>query len=299
MNVSRSVVARATATSVHGVTVTPRLPDLEFLESTPRLWFGGMVGPTALYNVFSVAATELEGFFIRDAKALTPRIKNPVLLEEMRNFVRQEANHALVHSSYNKLLESRGYPVAGVRRDIQRLLGRLERKSNTQIRSAIVVTGEHILAELGVPIIENPDMMASADPVVRHLFEWHLYEEQEHKGVMMDAYNEVYGRNWRAYAVRMRAVPTALVFLYRVLVPSVRAFMLADLDDPRELRTESLKLFNWMFREPGYFRTFGRRFLALTRPDFQPWSYSDNSGDLAQLHQRVIPPHWESASLRD
>lgn len=282
-----------TPTSVRGVTVTPRMPDLKFLDSTPRLWFGGMVGPTALYNVLSVVATEVEGFFIRDGKALLPRIENPTLHREMQEFIRQEVNHALVHSRYNKLLETRGYPVEESRRKVQRVLRRLDRNSGTQLRSAIVVAGEHMLAELGMPIIENPEMMAPADPVVRRLFEWHLYEEQEHKGVMMDAYNAVYGQTWQAYALRIGALPLAVSLLLEILIPSMRSFMLADLDDPRELRGEVLKLLDWMFLDPGHFRTFGKRFLAILRPDFHPWTYTDNSGELAALREQIIPPHWE------
>ncbi len=292
----RSNAASAqTPTSSRGVTVVPRLPDFEFLDSTPRLWFGGLIGPTALYNVMSVIATEVETFFIRDGRELLKEVKNPVLRREMQEFLRQEANHSLIHARYNRLLTDRGYPVEETRRAVQKVLGRLGKTTSLQTRIAVVIAGEHILAELGMPIIENPDMMKDADPVIRNMFEWHLYEEQEHKSVVMDAYREVYGDGLDAYANRMRAVPITLSALYSFLVPSIGRFMRAELHDSARVRREWRSLLNWMFLEPGYFRTFAKRMLAFARPDFHPWKFTDNAGELDSLRKRMIRDDWVQA----
>lgn len=291
-------VAVETSTSSRGVTPIPRVPDFEFLESTPRLWFGGLVGPTAFYNVISVFATEVEAFFIRDAKELVKLVKNPILKEELQGLIKQEANHSAVHARFNKLLASRGYPVKETQAIAQKVFKALDATTTLQVRTAVVVAGEHVLAEIGMPIIENPEMMADADPVVRHLYEWHLYEEQEHKAIPTDAYYEIWGNSMSSYMTRLWAVPIVLSMLSTIIIPSVTRFMQVDLDDPSKVDQEWKSLRRWMFNDPGYFKTLKMRLAAFAGRNFHPWTYTDNSHELADLHRRVIRPHWETVATR-
>lgn len=285
-----------TPTSAKGVAITPRLPDFEFLESTPRLWFGGDVGKTAFYNLFSVAATELESFFIRDGKDLLKLVKNPTLRAELQDFIKQEANHSQIHARYNKLLEERGYPIEETRRAMQKILKYLDKTTNLQIRSATVAAGEHVLAEFGSPIIDNPDMMADADPIVRHLWEWHLYEESEHKSIIIDAYREIFGEGIDAYITRLWSVPIALTFLTFIIIPALHRFIQVDTPPTSSTPREWLKFASWMFYKPGYFKTFGRRLSSFARRDFHPWNYNDNAEQLKALRDRVIRDEWEQSS---
>lgn len=285
-----------TPTSARGVTVTPRLPDFEFLDSTPRLWFGGEVGRTAFYNVFSLIATEVETFFIKDGRDLLKHVKNPTLRAEIQDFIKQEVNHSQIHARYNKLLEDRGYPVEETRKAVRSVLKYLDKTTNLQIRSAVVIAGEHVLAEFGNPIIEHPDMMADADPIVRHMWEWHLYEESEHKSIVMDAYREVFGDGLDAYIARLWALPVAVTFLSFLVVPAVHRFIQVDAERSKDAPKEWYKLLKWMLYKPGYFRTMGKRLAAFAKRDFHPWIYSDNSAGLSELRKRVVKESWELPS---
>ncbi|MCB0221402.1 MAG: metal-dependent hydrolase, partial [Chrysiogenetes bacterium] len=140
------------------------------------------------------------------------------------------------------------------------------------------------------------DMMADADPIVRHMWEWHLYEESEHKSIVMDAYREVFGDGLDAYIARMWALPIAVTFLSLVILPAVHRFIQIDSEPSSGAPKEWIKMLKWMFYKPGYFQTMGKRLAAFAKRDFHPWVYSDNSEGLGELRSRVIDESWELPS---
>ena len=83
---------------------------------------------------------EGERFFIRSVLAYREQISDPKLLQEIREFCAQEAQHTLVHEAMNALAARHGYPVAKleslVRRDLRRFSNRGKKSSGCAPGSA-------------------------------------------------------------------------------------------------------------------------------------------------------------------
>src|SRR5258706_13356918 len=176
-----SATQTSTSSAERGVRIVPRLPDFRFSEGEeiPRRWQGGSAGMTSLGNAITTFAPVAEAFFLRDVNALAPRVQQPDLQNELRNFAQQEAFHATVHRRFNQLLQGWGHPVAEMDRSARGVFTAIERSSSGKLRSAIAVAGEHFIGELGNVIITEPPVFAEADPRVARLFLWHGYEELE------------------------------------------------------------------------------------------------------------------------
>jgi predicted metal-dependent hydrolase len=282
---------RSTPTSSRGIRITVRRPDLAFLSSIPRLWLGGRVGATALFNVFTVAAPELEAFVIRDLKELLKRVKHPELLKELRAMMAQEAAHAALHARFNKVLEERGYPMEATRRLLSTAFKNLG-ATPLQVRAAAVIAAEHMLNELGSAFVEMPEIFADADPVASNLFRWHGYEEMEHKSIAFDVYTEIFGNGLGAYLCRIGALPLALLMLACCLVPPIHRFMQVDLEDPADVWAEWKKLGAWCFEDPGALRGFAARVHDVLCRDFHPWKVRDNPEDLEKFRHGIIKDTW-------
>jgi predicted metal-dependent hydrolase len=281
-----------------GVTVTARRPDFNFdglEDEVPRVWHPGGIGPTAFLEALSAMAPVVEGFFIDDARRLLPRIINDALCAEGHAFLCQEAAHASMHSGFNRLLVRWGVPVDPLEDSVLRWLAVVDWTSS-DLRSAVAMAGEHFLGEIGNAILSRPQLLEGVDPRIARLFQWHGYEEVEHKAVLFDMFHAAHGHGLYSYGVRVAGLWIAVVLLALVL-PSALYRILANNGAARNLRAWR-SLVRFVFGRGGMLRGRWRAVAAYHRRDFHPWQYLDNRRFLSELRDGIVDPAWEVRAFR-
>ena len=166
------------------LTITPR--DRRFGRDTrlARLWHGGRVEATAIYNALSTTFPKGEAYFVESVRAFRDGTPEK-LAREIKAFTTQEAIHSREHDAFNKRAEQAGY-------DLSKLEERVEyRLSFSKTRPPVVALAatmalEHFTAILAHQLLANPKHLARAEGEAADLWRWHAVEEIEHKGVAYD-----------------------------------------------------------------------------------------------------------------
>ena len=97
------------------LTITPRDRKFERGELSARLWHGGSVEATAIYNALSTTFPVGEAFFVESVRAFrdgTP----PKLAQEIKGFTTQEAIHSREHAAFNRRASDAGYDLSNSKR---------------------------------------------------------------------------------------------------------------------------------------------------------------------------------------
>jgi predicted metal-dependent hydrolase len=85
-----------------------------------------------------------------------------------------------------------GYDVDGILARYERLAyGVCEKKASPELRLAITAALEHFTAIFAADALSRDVLLASSDPEMRKLLEWHAVEELEHKAVAFDVLRTV------------------------------------------------------------------------------------------------------------
>src|SRR5512132_3890574 len=93
------------------LTITPRDRKFERGELNPRLWHGGSVEATAIYNALSTTFPQGEAYFVESVRAFRKGAP-PKLAEETRGFTTQEAIHSREHDAFNRRAADSGYDLS-------------------------------------------------------------------------------------------------------------------------------------------------------------------------------------------
>src|SRR5881628_2026888 len=113
------------------LSITPRDRRFGRNATALRLWHGGRVEATAIYNALSSTFPIGEAYFVESVRAFregTP----PKLAEEIKAFTTQEAIHSREHDAFNKRAERAGYDLSTLEQRVS------ERLAITRDRPPIV-----------------------------------------------------------------------------------------------------------------------------------------------------------------
>ncbi|RDI55511.1 metal-dependent hydrolase [Nocardia mexicana] len=132
-----------------------------------------------------------EESFIRSVRRVTDRVTDPVLKKRVAGFIGQEATHGQEHRRLNDRLVELGYPIEwldpkgpGRERQI-----RFEQRLPELVHLAATAAAEHYTAILAQRVLTSDEIQAiPMDPEIRHLLNWHAFEEMEHKSVAFDVF---------------------------------------------------------------------------------------------------------------
>jgi hypothetical protein len=95
------------------LTITPR-EQLDFgLDDgdLPRHWFGGDPYKTRFFDAMSTTFPDGERLFMMAVRAFKDTITDPALLQDIKDFNRQEGQHGIVHSRFNEVLRGQGIDI--------------------------------------------------------------------------------------------------------------------------------------------------------------------------------------------
>jgi len=198
--------------------IVRRQVSIDFDGLPPLPWL-----PHAAVEVWLKAASMIfprgERFFIDSVRACQDRVRDPVLLDQIRDFFHQEAMHAKVHADCNAVLD-RDYPgrAQGIAWWSDLVFGALDRLP-ARFRLSVTAGIEHFTAILAHRAFEHEEQLRRTMPErFVDLSLWHAVEETEHKGVCFDVYRAVAGNGLFGYLYRIAGMLVAtLLFVGGVL----------------------------------------------------------------------------------
>src|SRR3954451_2671561 len=254
------------------LTITPRDRRFGREAATPRLWHGGRVEATAIYNALSTPFPAREAVFVESVRKFRDG-PPPKLAEEIKGFTTQEAIHSREHDAFNRRATDAGY-------DLSKLEERVEyRLSVTKTKPPIVsltatMTLEHFTAILAHQLLANPRHLEGADHETAELWRWHSCEEIEHKGVAYDTW--LFATRGLPARKRLKLKVKVMLFVTRnfVVDRTAGALELMRQDGVTGLRAWWL-LLTYLWVKPGMFRKIAGAWLKFFLPGFHPWNEDD------------------------
>ena len=168
-----------------------------------KYWFHDDVLKSAFFDSNSIAIPIAEEYIVKLLNHVTPNIKDQKLLKRKELLAEEESAHALVHTSYNRMLEQEGYRVKHYRESLVRLRGRAERHLSQKWQLAFCASLEHLTACTGLIILEKGVIETGVDERMRKVWLWHSLEEMDHRDIMFDIYKYFGGGYLRRVAMMM------------------------------------------------------------------------------------------------
>jgi predicted metal-dependent hydrolase len=171
--------------------IKPRKMAFDMTLLKEKYFFRGNPILSALMYSLSASFPDGERFFIDSVRHYQKDITNPVLQEQIRGFIGQEAHHARIHEDFNEQAESLGIPMERVRKRLKARLDMGKRRFTPAQQLALTSALEHVTATLAQWTLENPQMADFDDSSpLREMLIWHAMEEIEHKAVAFDVFRD-------------------------------------------------------------------------------------------------------------
>ncbi|GAC1628964.1 MAG: metal-dependent hydrolase [Nevskia sp.] len=252
-----------------GYAIVPR-QDLDFgLDGDiPRYWFGGDVFKTRFFDALSTLFPEGEKFFIACVRDYRDQVSDPLLQQQVRDFMRQEAQHGRVHTQFNDRLSAQGIRVDLIENKSRGMLQWFRNHLPRALTLAQTAAAEHMTSIMAHSFFDRSDIFAEADPRIRAMYIWHGVEEIEHKAVAFDVLQQVAKAG---YFTRVFAM------LYVSLLFPLHTFMIMS----HMLRVDGFGFrqrlglwargLRWLYGRNGLYRPLMKHYFAYYKPGFHPW----------------------------
>lgn len=235
----------------------------------PRYWFGGDAFKTRFFDAMSTIFPEGERFFIMCVRDFRDQVSDPQMLQEIKDFIRQEGQHGMIHNQFNDRLKAQGIDVdkleAFQRKNMTEFVRRLHSKEYTL---AMTAASEHMTAIMAHSFFERREVLESADPRMRAMYAWHAMEEVEHKAVAFDVMQKVAKVGYLRRVLAMLNVSIAfpihtfLIVRYMLKVDGFSAWQRAGL---------FAKGLWWLYKPGGLFSSVLGHYAEYYKPGFHPW----------------------------
>jgi uncharacterized protein len=275
------------------VPIVRRRVDIDFTSVPPGPWFPSQPVVEGFLSAISFFFPAGEKFFIESVQHYQGRITDPVLQDQVRRFIYQEAMHTRVHCACNRYLIAT-YPHGHWIERVGKLFLDFTRWVMPRAwQLAVTCAIEHFTAMLADDLLRRPGQFTErVQPAYAELWIWHALEETEHKAVCYDLYRQAVGKGPIAYLNRVLAMAvTSLVFaiavgigvslinLGRRLRPAVAPEVRGPAGPPRPGQRSTAALLGSTIPWRLYF--------AYYTPSFHPWDH-DNA-HLVEEWKRRLP----------
>ncbi|MBD3644888.1 metal-dependent hydrolase [Alcanivorax sp.] len=253
-----------TSKKLNNSDIQPRKMDFSFDPAMPRYWFDDDQFKTILLTALSCTFPEGERFFVRSVRHYQKQIQDPLLREQVKGFIGQEAHHGNEHDAFNHFMESKGVPTGKVDEFVNRGMRFMAKHLSPQRQLAKTCALEHFTAMLAELMLEHPDFFKGMDERMLPLWLWHAVEESEHKAVAFDVYQDQVDNYW------VRTSEMAFTTVEFISFTIFHYYQLRkDMDDPTDWRSVRGGI-NWLLGKPGWLRKLGKSYLAYYKRDFHP-----------------------------
>ncbi|MGH8492886.1 MAG: metal-dependent hydrolase [Moraxellaceae bacterium] len=260
-----SILRKKKGVKPENSSITVRRMDFVFDENVPRYWADNSPFLTHTLNALSATFPVGERFFVDAVRHYRDRITNPQLKKEVSAFIGQEAMHAKEHESYNDHAAAHGFDMASIEQEIASRIAFMKANLSPERQLAITCALEHFTAIMAEAMLTTPDMYEGFHPSIAKLWLWHAVEENEHKAVAFDVYQEQVGDYW----IRVRAMAlTTLMFTFNQARFQTRLMV----EDGQLLKPmEWVRGVNRLWGRKGWFRKLIPAYLEYYKRDFHPW----------------------------
>jgi predicted metal-dependent hydrolase len=254
------------------LSITPRDRRFGREAAAPRLWHGGRVEATAIYNALSTTFPKGEAFFVESVRAFREGAP-PKLAEEIKGFTTQEAIHSREHDAFNKRATQSGYDLSKLEARVEERLA-ITRGKPPIVSLAATMALEHFTAILAHQLLADPRHLQGAENETAELWRWHAVEEIEHKGVAYDTWLHA-TRHWpRTKRWKLKAKVMLYVTRNFLVDRTAGALELMRQDGVTGLKAWWL-LLAYLWVRPGMFRKIAGAWVSFFMPGFHPWNEDD------------------------
>lgn len=237
-----------------------------------RLWHGGNVEATAIYNALSTTFPAGEAFFVESVRKFREGAP-PKLAAEIKGFTTQEVIHSREHDRFNRQAKDAGYDLSKLEQQVEKRLA-VTRDRPPVVSLAATMALEHFTAILAHQLLADPRHLAGADRDAADLWRWHAVEEIEHKGVAYDTWLHAtrHWTRWKRWKVKAKVM---LYVTRNFLVDRTSgALELMRQDGVSGLEAWS-RLLTYLWVRPGMFRKIAGAWFSFFLPRFHPWNEDD------------------------
>ncbi len=242
--------------------------NLEFhFDQVPKYWFGEDPFKTRFFDALGLSFPDGEKFFIQSVKAFRDKVTDPKLLTDISVFIKQEAQHGIIHNLMNENLKKQNIPV-------KRLMGVLKNSLNynksLELNLAVTVAYEYVTALLAQCLFEDRQVFAEADPRMQALWIWHSIEEMEHREVTFNVMKQVGNVDEEMRVIVFRKT-FSLIFDSALGVANIMLRCDGFSNNERKLMLDKGK--DWLFGPKGIMSTKMPLILDSLKEDFNPNHY--------------------------
>ncbi len=234
----------------------------------PKYWFGGDAFKSRYFDALSTIFPEGERFFIECVRDYRHMATDPQLQQEIKDFIRQEGQHGIVHNQYNQRLKAQGIDVDSLEDTERRIFTFLRKYLPKKQTLAETAAAEHLTAIMAHSFFERREVLEDADPRMRAMYAWHAMEEIEHKAVAFDVMQKIAKVSYlrRVFALM---VVTLGFNIHSLLV--TRYMLKTDGFGPLARARMWAKGLWWLYKPGGLFMSIFGHYIQYYKPGFHPW----------------------------
>ena len=242
----------------------------------PRFWYGGDPFKTRFWDALSIIFPPGEKFFMTCVRDFRDQINDPKLLQDIKDFNRQEAQHGMVHRQDNDRLRQQGIDVDSLTQYVDELLnGHYRKHYSRDYTLAITSALEHFTSIFAHSLFDKRDVMKDADHRVRAMYAWHAIEEVEHKGVAYDVMED-YAKV--GYFKRVGALLHSTYMFPATIFHIQRQLMIQDGFSRAERLKMTVKGIWWLLKPGGLLAPMHKHYVQYYKPGYHPWHEADQPG---------------------
>jgi predicted metal-dependent hydrolase len=241
--------------------------DFKLDDSIPKYWFNNDPFLSLLVDGICASFPEGERFFICSERPFKDQIKDPILAQELNDFIHQEGQHGIVHTEFNQILIKQGLPIESLLIFQKKIFAWQLSHFSPKFNLAITAACEHITALMAECFFARKEMMENADYRVRAMLAWHSIEELEHKAVAYDLMNALK----ISYAMRTLAMLYVTIYCMKESMSQMSQFLKSDGFSFGERSWIMLRGMFSVFGRKGLFAPMAMHWFCYFRPNFHPW----------------------------
>ena len=259
-------------------------------QQVDQYWMDHSPGLTHFMTALSALFPAGEQLFIDSVRAVRyhPAIKdNAVLQKEISAFIGQEAMHTHEHVRFNEFAARYGHDVGTLEKMTSTVINKATKgffrlvkpfgMSQDMVNLTATTALEHFTATLAEQLLTNTHIQSlMQDETMKNLWIWHAIEENEHKAVVFDVYQHVFGQGIKSYALRVSAFSVAMA----IILVTHSYFTARLLKHDHQLNFKQLSNIYRLAYSPseGIFTGMLKEMIAYFHPKFHP-----NQHDTSEL----------------
>ncbi len=242
--------------------------DFKLDSSLPKYWYEHNPIKTRLMDAVCATFPEGEKYFIVSVRHFREQIKNRKLLNDVTDFIQQEAQHGIVHTQFNDFLRQQGLPIDKLEDNLKAKLENSRKTFSPEMNLAVTAACEHITAMFAKCFFEQQATMQGVqDPRILAMLAWHSIEEFEHKAVAFDVMKTV---AHVPYAMRAGAMLFLTVDMLSEIFINAHSFLKADGFGPVQRAKFIGEGLVWGFSPKGVLAPMATSWLSYFKPSFHP-----------------------------